>query len=80
MNGAALPIDKTARADREVYSMSNPHDTLAEAAELLTTEAEVLKICHTHDGDWGDDQEAKKTYDRMTRVASELREMERQAC
>ena len=60
--------------------MSKSHDTLAEAAELLTTEAEALKMCHTHNGDWGSDHEAKKAYERMTRVASELREMERHAC
>lgn len=46
---------------------------LRHAAELLETDAEVLKACSTVDGDWGAEVEAKADYEDMKRTARELR-------
>lgn len=54
----------------------NANNTLAEAAEILTTEAEALRVCSTFEGDWGDEHDARADYERMLRVARELWELE----
>lgn len=53
--------------------MSTP--TLTRAAELLELDAAELLLCHTTDGDWGDEHEAREAHDEMLAVAGELRAM-----
>lgn len=53
--------------------MSTP--TLTRAARLLDESAAELLLCHTTDGDWGDDHDARDAHAEMMRVAGELRGM-----
>lgn len=51
-------------------------NTIAEAAEILTTHAEELRIGSTYYGDWQNEHEAKTDFERITRVVRELRMIE----
>lgn len=53
-----------------------PADTLAEAAEIIATHAEELRILSSCDGDWGDAHAARTEYQRMVRIARQLRAQE----
>lgn len=53
--------------------MSTP--TLTRAAEMLELDAAELLLCHTTDGDWGDEHEAREAHYEMLAVAAELRAM-----
>jgi hypothetical protein len=46
---------------------------MAHAAELIEREAKALQECHTLDGDWGDELDAKEEYDDRIETARELR-------
>jgi len=50
----------------------NAPNTLAEAAEILTTQAEELRLGSTYLGDWRDEHEAQAEHSRVVRVAREL--------
>ena len=43
------------------------------AAALIEKEAEALRECHTLDGDWGEDTEAKAEYEDRIKTAHDLR-------
>lgn len=48
--------------------------TQTEAAAVLTEYAEALKDCHTVDGDWRDEHEARAEYERLKKLANALGE------
>ncbi|PRH19431.1 hypothetical protein [Burkholderia multivorans] len=58
-----------------------PHDnvltaearaTIMDACQSISRSADALKECHTVDGDWGDDVDAKAFYDAELRLLKRL--------
>ncbi|WP_155257350.1 MULTISPECIES: hypothetical protein [Burkholderia] len=48
------------------------HATIMDACQSISRSADALKDCHTVDGDWGDDVDAKAFYDAELRLLGRL--------
>ncbi|WP_175017394.1 hypothetical protein, partial [Burkholderia aenigmatica] len=46
--------------------------TIMDACQSISRNADELKNCHTVDGDWGDDLEAKAFYEAELRLLGRL--------
>lgn len=46
--------------------------TIMDACQSISRSADALKECHTVDGDWGDDVDAKAFYDAELRLLERL--------
>lgn len=54
---------------------SSARSTIMDACQSISRSADALKDCHTVDGDWGDDLDAKEIYDGELRLLERLTAM-----
>lgn len=61
-----------AQADARVGLTAAVRATIMDACQSISRSADALKDCHTVDGDWGDDLDAKAFYDAELRLLGRL--------
>ncbi|WP_235557790.1 hypothetical protein [Burkholderia multivorans] len=69
---ALYAAPQPARADARGGLTAAARATIVDACQSISRSADALKECHTVDGDWGDDIEAKAQYEAELRLLDRL--------